>query len=59
MRLLKVYLNVYDFLSINGCLAAIGLGGYHTGIEIKYRFPHSVTSSSATALYLPIPSRQA
>jgi len=38
MRLIKVYLNVYDFLSINGCLAAVGLGGYHTAIEIKYSF---------------------
>ncbi len=32
----KVYLNIYDFMGGNGCLEAIGLGAYHTGIEIGY-----------------------
>jgi hypothetical protein len=32
----KVFLNVYDFLSFNGCLGAFGLGAYHTGIQIGY-----------------------
>ena len=36
MRVYKVYLNVYNFTSCNCCLGPIGLGGYHTGIEIKY-----------------------
>ena len=30
----KVYLNVYDLASVNDCLHPIGLGMYHTGIEV-------------------------
>jgi hypothetical protein len=32
MKTYKVYLNIYDFMGCNGCLEAIGLGAYHTGI---------------------------
>jgi hypothetical protein len=35
MRLIKVYLNVYDFMGGNGCLEAFGLGAYHSAIEIE------------------------
>jgi hypothetical protein len=33
---IPVYLNVYDFTTINSCLDIFGIGGYHTGIELKY-----------------------
>ncbi len=36
MKTVKVYLNVYDFTDCNSCLSLIGLGAYHTGIEIEY-----------------------
>lgn len=49
MRLIKVYLNVYDFMCGNGCLEAIGMGAYHSAIEIEYSTSHSVTSSTASA----------
>ena len=35
MRTYKIYLNVYDFTSANKYVSCIGLGGYHTGVEIK------------------------
>jgi hypothetical protein len=35
MKTFKVYLNVYDFTSCNSCLSCLGVGGYHTGIEIE------------------------
>ena len=31
----SVYLNIYDLTPFNNCLHAIGLGFYHTGIEIS------------------------
>lgn len=34
-----VYLNIYDFTTLNCCLKIIGLPGYHSGIEIKYPTP--------------------
>ena len=39
MKTHKIYLNVYNFMSGNTCLEAIGLGAYHTGIEIEYLLP--------------------
>lgn len=30
----KVYLNVYDLAPVNDCLHPIGLGMYHTGVEV-------------------------
>lgn len=30
----KVYLNVYDLTPVNDCLHPIGLGMYHTGVEV-------------------------
>ena len=36
IKTLKVYLNVYDFTPANNYLSGIGLGGYHTGVQIKY-----------------------
>lgn len=36
MRTYKVYLNVYDFTPANKYVSCVGLGGYHTGVEIKY-----------------------
>jgi hypothetical protein len=48
MKTYKVYLNIYDFLSLNRCLEPIGLGAYHTGIEIGYLFPNAATPSTVT-----------
>ncbi len=38
MHTYKVYLNIYDFTSANKYVSCMGLGGYHTGVEIKYIF---------------------
>lgn len=32
----EVYLNVYDFTSANCVLQCLGIGAYHTGVELKY-----------------------
>ena len=34
MQSYKVYLNVYDFMRVGRCLEAIGMGAYHTGVEV-------------------------
>lgn len=31
----SVYVNIYDFAPFNGCIAWVGLGFYHTGVEVK------------------------
>ena len=31
-KTIPVYLNVYDFTSLNCCLRPLGIGGYHTAI---------------------------
>lgn len=49
MKSLKVYLNVYNFTSANSCLDLIGLGGYHTGIEIKYHIANSAIKNIVIA----------
>lgn len=49
MKTYKVYLNIYDFMGCNGCLEAVGLGAFHTGVEVGYFHPHSATPSTATA----------
>lgn len=49
MKTYKVYLNIYDFMGGNGCLEAIGLGAFHTGVEIGYLCPQTATTSTATA----------
>ena len=36
MKTFKIYLNIYDFLTFNKCLEGIGLGAFHTGVEIGY-----------------------
>ena len=33
---IPVYLNIYDFTPLNCCLGCLGIGGYHTAIEIMY-----------------------
>ena len=35
MKTLKIYLNIYDFTQANSYLSQLGIGGYHTGVEIK------------------------
>ena len=32
----EVYVNIYDFTSANKVLGCLGLGAYHTGVELKY-----------------------
>lgn len=32
---MEVYVNVYNFMSINKHLEKLGLGVYHTGVEIE------------------------
>jgi len=32
----EVYVNIYDFTSANKVLDCLGLGAYHTGVELKY-----------------------
>lgn len=49
MKSLKLYLNVYNFTSANGCLDVIGMGGYHTGIEIKYLIKNSAIRNTVIA----------
>lgn len=34
MKTYKVYLNIYDFMGGNRCLEALGVGAFHTGVEI-------------------------
>ncbi|XXG64616.1 hypothetical protein AAC387_Pa05g2520 [Persea americana] len=44
-----VYLNVYDISSINGCTSVIGLGMYHSGIQVhdvEYAFGAHESESS-------------
>jgi hypothetical protein len=36
MKSIKVYLNIYDFTPANNYLNHLGIGAYHTGVEIKY-----------------------
>lgn len=46
MKTYKVYLNIYDFTTANNYISCLGLGGYHTGVEIKYiMFLSSVAKS--------------
>ena len=47
MKTYKVYLNIYDYMRGNGCLESIGVGAFHTGVEIKYVSHHSATSNIA------------
>ena len=49
MKTYKVYLNIYDFMSCNGCLETIGVGAFHTGVEVGYLSPHAATPNTATA----------
>lgn len=52
-----VYLNVYDFTSLNWCLKIINMPGYHTGIQVKY-FCHDVaTLNFVSALLTADPSK--
>ena len=44
-----VYLNIYDFTTCNGCLEPLGLGAYHTGLEIQYPAKDPATPNTATA----------
>lgn len=39
----EVYVNIYDFTSANKVLGCLGLGAYHTGVELKY--PNSLFSN--------------
>ena len=34
----KVFINVYGITPFNKYLNPFGMGGYHTGLEIKYLF---------------------
>jgi len=34
MQTYQVYLNIYVFIAGNCCLEVIGVGAYHTGVEI-------------------------
>lgn len=31
-KYLKIYLNIYDFTTVNTYLSCVGIGGYHTGV---------------------------
>lgn len=54
MKSYKVYLNVYDFTSCNSCLSIVGLGGYHTGIEIEYLLVYLAISNIVIVWFLQI-----
>jgi|LakMenEpi03Aug12_release.lakeMendotaPanAssembly.Ray.scaffolds.fasta_scaffold1119218_1 hypothetical protein len=54
---LKVYLNVYDFTTANKYLSCIGMGGYHTGVEIKYIYSYKVINNTAIASFLKIKTK--
>jgi hypothetical protein len=58
MKSFKVYLNVYDFTSCNCCLSCLGLGGYHTGIEIEYPPAYPVMRSTVSTWSPPTPTRR-
>lgn len=58
MKTYKIYLNIYDFMGANGCLEAIGLGAYHTGIEIGYFWSHEAMMNTAIVLFPQIQMRR-
>ena len=58
MKTYKVYLNIYDFMGGNGCLEAIGVGAYHTGVEIGYFWDDLAMMNTAIVWYLPIRMRR-
>ena len=58
MKTYKLYLNIYDFMAINRCLEAIGMGAFHTGIEIGYLLLHIAIFSTATVCAPLIPKIQ-
>jgi hypothetical protein len=33
----RVKLNIYDYSGVNCCLGPLGLGLYHSGVEIEWR----------------------
>ena len=39
----KVYVNVYGITPFNKYLNCCGMGGYHTGLEIKYIFKNNLS----------------
>ena len=44
----KVYLNVYDLKTWLNCCECLGIGAYHTAVEIKYLQYYSVEWSTST-----------
>ena len=54
----EVYVNIYDFTSANKVLGCLGLGAYHTGVELKYPTVYSATSNTATQLYRRTPMKR-
>ncbi|CAL0325925.1 unnamed protein product [Lupinus luteus] len=53
-----VYLNVYDLTSINGCSYWVGLGIYHSGVQVNdVEYAFGAHESPSSGIYEGVPKR--